>query len=106
MENIPRKPMDTRPRYGVARWPTKIGVSKPRRRPTTDFDRLAASIPLDELYAMFTGKVSWYAVKAWRYGERQAPPWAFDILRNRLESDAHKLLELAAMGERAKKEGR
>ncbi len=80
--------------------------TEPRREATTSFDRLAAPIPLPELYAMFSRKAAWSTVRNWRRGHRQAPAWAYDMLRIRLENDARKLLELAAMGERAKKEGR
>ncbi len=107
MTETARKPSGARPLRGVALWQTKIGATMPRGTFDTTFDQLSRSIPLAELFAMFAAKGAAYeTVRCWRRGSRQAPAWAIDMLINRLENDARKLLELAAMGERAKKEGR
>ena len=93
---------------GVPRRHTVRSVPEPppRRVPTTDFDRVAAAIPLPELYAMFTGKATMEAVRAWRRNTRPTPAWAFEVLRNRLQMDADAANERLADLDRVKKESR
>ena len=48
------------------------------------------------LLALFQNRVSLETIQAWRYGNREPPQWAKDLLASHLEREAHERLAAAA----------